>query len=372
MPEDADPYGPAVYQAAADNFRALTDGGAFFQDSQACLYLYELTGNGHSMTGVVAAASVRDYQEERIKKHELTRPDKQTDRVNHIRATMLNTESVMLAYRARPEVDELAQAVQSARPEYDFSDDDGVRHRLWVIRDEATIVALVAAFDKIPVAYVADGHHRSAAAAVVSRTLNRTRRSGADAADTATAAAAPAHDYFLATLFPDNQLRILDYNRVVADLNGLDEATLLRELGASFAIEKTGQRGVRPTQPQETGMYLAGDWFRLTLRRDKYQADDEIASLGVSVLADHALLPLLGIRDPRTDRRIAFVGGARGLEELERRVDNGEMAVAFSLCPITMRQLMTIADSGRIMPPKATWFEPKLRSGLVVYSLRDR
>ena len=362
FPPGADPSSPDIYRAAEANFQALVAAGTFARDEYECLYIYELSAHNRPRTGIVAAAAVADYLDGSIRKHELTRPDKEADRASHIRATMLNVEPVMFAYRYDRNIDKLAKTVTSAQPEYDFFDVDAVRHRFWVVDEPGTVAAIIDAFAAVPATYVADGHHRTAAAATVSRELNRQGRdSGAD----------PGHDYFLAVHFPDNQLKILDYNRLVADLNGLDTGGFLRELAASFTVEKTGSRPVRPKQGAETGMYLAGDWYRLRVRPDKYHAADAMAALGVSILSDLALAPILGITDQRTDRRIAFVGGARCLAELQDRVDRGEMAAAFTLCPVTVQELMTIADTGAVMPPKATWFEPKLRSGLVVYSLAD-
>ena len=362
FPAGTDPCSPAVYRAAAANFQALVDNGTFVRDRQECLYLYELRTGERPRTGIVAAAAVGDYLDGRIRKHELTRFDKEADRANHIRTTMMNMEPVMFAYRYDREIDDLVKTVKSAPPEYDFIDADEVRHRFWIVNETGTIAAIISAFASVPATYVADGHHRTAAAAIVSQEMNN--RGGHNGAG-------PGHDYFLAVHFPDNQLEILDYNRLVADLNSLDTDAFLNRLAASFIIEKTGNRPVRPKQPAETGMYLAGDWYRLTVRPERYNAADVMAALAVSILSDLILRPILDIHDQRTDPRIAFVGGARGSAELQDRVDNGEMAAAFTLYPVSIQELMTVADTGAIMPPKATWFEPKLRSGLVVYSLKD-
>ena len=362
FPEGTDPNGPDVYHAAATNFQALIDNGTFVRDEHECLYIYELSADGKPRTGIVAAAAVEDYLAGRIRKHELTRFDKEADRAHHIRTTMLNVEPVMFAYRHDRKIDDLVNSVKSAQPEYEFIDVDSVQHRFWIIEEPETVAAIIRAFAGIPATYVADGHHRTAAAAIVSEELDREgRHSGAG----------PGHDYFLAVHFPDNELEILDYNRLVADLNGLEPDEFLRELAPVFVVERTGNRPVRPKQRGETGMYLAGAWYRLNARPGTYNPDDIMSALGVSILSDLVLEPILGIRDQRTDPRIAFVGGARGTGELQDRVDSGEMAVAFTLYPVTVRELMTVADSGGIMPPKATWFEPKLRSGLVVYSLED-
>ena len=362
FPPDTDPYSPDIYRAAAANFQALIDDGTFVRDEHECLYIYEMCRNKRPKTGIVAAAAVQDYLDGSIRKHEQTRVDKEADRAKHIRATMLNAEPVMFAYRYDREIDDLTETVKISQTEYDFEDADGVRHRFWIVDDPGAVAALVRAFSRVPATYVADGHHRTAAAAVVCRELNS--EGGYNGSDS-------GHDYFLAVHFPDNQLEILDYNRIVADLNGQDAGMFVQELESSFLVERTGSQPVRPKQHNETGMYLAGNWYRLVVRPGRVDATDARAALGVSILSDLILEPILDIHDQRTDRRIDFVGGARGPEELQRRVDGGEMAVAFTLCPVSVQELMDISDSGRLMPPKATWFEPKLRSGLVVYSLED-
>ena len=362
FPPDTDPHSIEIYRAAATSFQALVDDGTFQRDEHECLYIYEMCRDKRPKTGIVAAAAVADYLDGSIRKHEQTRPDKETDRASHIRTTMLNVEPVMFAYRYDREIEELAKTVKTSQPEYDFIDVDKVRHRFWTVDEPDTIATIIRAFSRVPATYVADGHHRTAAAAIVSRELNRLHgHNGSDL----------GHDYFLAVHFPDNQLEILDYNRLVADLNGLDSDMFLQKLESSFFVEKTGNQPFRPKQHNETGMYLAGNWYRLVVRPGKYAAADVRASLGVSILSDLVLQPILDIHDQRTDRRIDFVGGARGPGELQGRVDSGEMAVAFTLCPVSVQELMDISDTGSLMPPKATWFEPKLRSGLVVYSLED-
>ena len=362
FPSGANPYSPQIYRAAAANFQALIDNGTFVRDEQECLYVYEMVSDKQPRTGVVAAAAVEDYLDGNIRKHEQTRVDKETDRARHIRATMLNVEPVMFAYRYDKDVDSLVKSVKTAPPEYDFLDDDGVRHRFWIVDKPETVAAIIQAFSRVPATYVADGHHRTAAAAIVSRELNQQDRHNG---------AGPGHNYFLAVHFPDNQLEILDYNRLVADLNGLDTDKFLQELERSFLVTKAGSRPVRPKQRNELGMYLAGNWYHLAIGSGKYEAADVMASLSVRLLSKLILQPILAIHDQRTDPRIDFVGGTRGLGELQNRVDSGEMAVAFALCPVSIQELMDISDTGRLMPPKATWFEPKLRSGLVVYSLED-
>ena len=362
FPEGTDPDSPDIYRAAAANFQALIDNGTFVRDEHECLYIYELSADGKPRTGIVAAAAVEDYLAGRIRKHELTRFDKEADRAQHIRTTLLNVEPVMFAYRHDRRIDGLVNSVKSAQPEYEFVDVDSVQHRFWIVEEPETLEAMIRAFAGIPATYVADGHHRTAAAAIVSRELDREGRHNG---------AGPGHNYFLAAHFPDNELEILDYNRLVADLNGLEPDEFLRELAPLFAVDRMGNQPVRPKQRGVTGMYLAGTWYRLSARSGTYDPDDTMSALGVSILSDLILEPVLGIRDQRTDPRIVYVGGARGVGELQDRVDSGEMAVAFTLYPVSVQELMTIADSGRIMPPKATWFEPKLRSGLVVYSLKD-
>ena len=362
FPPGADPYSPEIYRAAAVNFQSLINDGTFTRDEHECLYIYEMCRDKRPKTGIVAAAAVEDYLDGSIRKHEQTRVDKETDRAKHIRTTMLNVEPVMFAYRYDREIDDLVETVKTSQPEYDFDDVDGVRHRFWMVDKPGTVAAIIRAFSRIPATYVADGHHRSAAAAIVSRELNR--QDGYNGAGA-------GHNYFLAVHFPGNQLEILDYNRLVAELNGLDAGMFVRELESSFLVERTGSQPVRPKRHVETGMYLAGNWYRLVVKPGRYDATDARASLGVSILSDLVLQRILDIHDQRTDRRIDFVGGAHGPGKLQDRVDSGEMAVAFTLCPVSVQELMDISDSGRLMPPKATWFEPKLRSGLVVYSLEE-
>ena len=362
FPADTEPDSPEVYRAAAANFQGFVNDETFVRDECECLYIYELTVNRRPRTGIVAAAAVDDYLAGHVRKHELTRFDKEADRARHIRATMLNVEPVMFAYRSDIRVDNLVNSIKSAPPEYDFLDVDAVQHRFWVVDEPETMEAIVRAFAGIPATYVADGHHRTAAAALVSQELNNQGRDNG---------AGREHNYFLAVHFPDDQLTILDYNRLVTDLNGLEPSEFLQKLGPTFTVERVGNHPVKPKQRGVIGMYLTGVWYRLSAQPGTYEPHDTMAALGVSILSDLVLEPVLGISDQRTDPRIHFVGGARGVGELQHRVDSGEMAVAFTLYPVSVQELMTIADSGRIMPPKATWFEPKLRSGLVVYSLKD-
>lgn len=366
FPADTQPDSPEVYRAAAANFQGFVNDKTFVRDECECLYIYELTADRRPKTGIVAAAAVDDYLTGHIRKHELTRFDKEADRARHIRTTMLNVEPVMFAYRSDIRVDNLVNSIKSAPPEYDFIDVDSVQHRFWVVDEPETVEAIVRAFAGIPATYVADGHHRTAAAALISQELDKQGRGNG----VSQKHAGRQHNYFLAVHFPDNQLNILDYNRLVTDLNGLEAREFLQKLGPIFTVERAGSHPVKPKQRGVIGMYLAGIWYRLSARPGAYEPDDTMAALGVSILSNLILEPILDIHDQRTDPRIHFVGGARGVEELQDRVNSGEMAAAFTLYPVSVQELMTIADTGALMPPKATWFEPKLRSGLVVYSLK--
>jgi uncharacterized protein (DUF1015 family) len=360
LPAGVDHYAPEVYRAGRDNFRKLVDQGVYSQDQQECLYIYELTMDGRTQTGIVACAAVEDYMQGRVKRHELTRPDKENDRKNHVRVSMLNAEPVFFAYKADPVLDKTVEGITKGKPVYDFTADDGIRHRFWVLDDKLMIDNIVSVFGKMDATYVADGHHRTAAAALVGNELKQ---------------ANPLHtgreeyNFFLAVHFPDNQLAIFDYNRVVRDLNGHTVETLLQAIAKSFSVKKIGTRQYKPRQLHEIGMYLAGSWYALQANAGTYDDRNPIGVLDVTILSEQILKPVLNIHDLRTDKRIDFVGGIRGLKELERRVDSGEMALAFAMYPVSMQQLMDIADNGLIMPPKVTWFEPKLRSGLVVHSL---
>jgi uncharacterized protein (DUF1015 family) len=359
LPRGIDPHAEEVYQAGNRNFRKLVEDGVFRQDDAECLYLYELTMNGQAQTGIVACAWVEDYLQGRIKKHELTRPDKEEDRKQHIRYSMLNAEPVFFAYRAAASLDNIASGIKLSRPVYDFQTGDGVGHRFWVVVDTSIIDTLIAEFERLTATYVADGHHRTAAAALVGHELSLAKpgHSGSE-----------EYNYFLAVHFPDDQLRIMEYNRVVRDLNGLSPDQFIAAVAREFTVESLGRIRRKPRQLHEITMYLDDAWHVLRPRA-AIDDDDPIAGLDVTLLSRHILEPVLNITDLRRDQRIEFVGGIRGLAELERRVDSGAMAVAFALYPVSMRQLMAIADSGNIMPPKSTWFEPKLRSGLVVHSL---
>ena len=355
---ETDHYSMTVYEAGKDNFQKLINDGVFVQDKEECLYIYELIMDGRSQNGIVGCASVEDYMKGYIKKHELTRPDKETDRKNHVRISMMNAEPVFFAYPANKVLDNIVTAIKQSKPAYTFVADDNIEHRLWVVNDPKQVQSIVEAFEKMPATYVADGHHRTAAAALVGNDLKK---------ENPNHTGNESYNYFLAVHFPDNQLAIMDYNRVVKDLNGHSSQSFLSGLGNSFLVEKKGKEAYRPSRLHEFSMYLEGEWYSLNAKPGTFNDHDPIGVLDVTILSEKILEPLLNIRDLRTDKRIDFVGGMRGLKELERRVNSGEMAVAFALYPVSMKQLIDIADSGQIMPPKTTWFEPKLRSGLVVH-----
>jgi len=346
-----DPYDPAVYAKAAENLKRMVAAGVLTRDATPCYYVYRLTRHGHAQTGLACVASLTDYASNRIRRHELTTPVKEDDRVRQIEAVNAQTGPVMIGYPNTPAIDALLAKAAAGEPEVDVTADDGVRHQLWVVSDGATIDRLTRAFDALPAVYIADGHHRSAAAARVSAARGK-----------------GAAQYFLAVLFPEREMTILDYNRVVKDLNGRGPQQFLAALHKDFTVAEQA-RPVRPAAANEYGMYLAARWYRLTLRADLIPRDDPVGRLPITLLTRNLIEPLLGIRDPRTDKRIDFVGGARGLEELAARVDSGEMAVAFALYPTQMRDLMAVADAGGIMPPKSTWFEPKLADGMVSHVL---
>ena len=354
LPPATDPHAPEVYAKAAENLETMLAAGILARDASPCYYAYRQTMCDHEQTGLVAAASVVDYDSNRIRRHEFTRPDKEDDRVRQIEALNAQTGPVLLAYPASATADALIDAVAQGPAAVDVTADDGIRHQIWVLADAARIAALTAAFDAMKALYIADGHHRSAAA---SRVAAARRQQGRES----------SADSFLAVMFPHHQMKILDYNRVVRDLNGLQETALVARLGAAFTIEDSA-RQVHPARPGEFGMYLAGRWRKLVIKPELIPRDP-VASLDVSLLSDHLLGPLLGITDLRRDQRIDFVGGIRGLAELARRVDSGEMAAAFALHPTRMNQLMAVADNNNVMPPKSTWFEPKLADGLVSHVL---
>jgi uncharacterized protein (DUF1015 family) len=346
-----DPYDKAVYAKANENLKRMIADGVLIRDPKPCYYVYRLTWRGHSQTGIAAAASLADYATNRIRKHELTTPLKEDDRVRQIEAINAQTGPVMSGYPSTPAIDAMLAQAAAGTPEIEVTADDGVRHQLWRIADDAAIKKLTDAFERLPAIYIADGHHRSAAAARVGAA-----RKGEG-----------SHSYFLSVIFPEREMTILDYNRVVKDLNGRSAEQFLAELRKKFTVTASDQP-VRPASSNEYGMYLAGRWYKLSIRPELVPSDP-IGRLPITVLTRNAIEPLLGIQDPRTDKRIDFVGGARGLAELERRVTSGEMAVAFALYPTQMRDLMAVADAGGIMPPKSTWFEPKLADGMINHVL---
>ncbi len=360
LPETMDEHDPEVYRRGSANFQKMIADDIFFTDNSDKLYVYAQTMDGRTQYGIVGCASVDDYMNNVIRKHELTRPDKEEDRKNHIRVSNMNYEPVFFAYPAVDEIDAIVAKVTGGVAEYDFITEDGIGHQLWIINDPQVVNRIIELFAAIPNTYVADGHHRTAAAALVG---NERRKANPNHTGN------EEYNFFLAVHFPDNQLKIFDYNRVVKDLNGRSEAEFLKELEKGFIVQYKGTDEYRPVALHEFSMYLGGKWYALTARPGTYNDDDPIGCLDVTVLSDLILTPVLDITDLRNSKRIDFVGGIRGLGELKRRVDSGEMAVAFALYPVSMKQLIDIADTGNIMPPKTTWFEPKLRSGLVVHSI---
>jgi uncharacterized protein (DUF1015 family) len=354
LPAAVDPYDPAVYAKAGENLRRMIGAGVLIRDDRPSYYVYRLTWRGHVETGFAAVASVAAYGENRIRKHELTTIAKEDDRVRQIEAVQAQTGPVMLAYPTAPEIDALLARAAAGAPEIDVTAAHGVRHQLWVIADDASIAALTRAIDALPALYIADGHHRSAAAERIAKA-----RGGAG-----------SHSYFLAVLLPQSQMTILDYNRVLRDLNGHSADALLAEIGQRYAITPSDQP-VSPQSAGEVGMVLGGRWYRLTLRSEilKKAGDDPVARLPVTLLARNIIEPVFNVTDPRRDKRIDFVGGGRGLGELQRLVASGQMAAAFALYPTQMHDLMAVADAGEIMPPKSTWFEPKLADGMVSHVL---
>lgn len=359
--EDIDEYDPRVYQKAADNFKKFMDEGWLVQDDKENYYLYAQTMNGKTQYGLVVGAAVADYMSGLIKKHELTRCDKEEDRMKHVRVCNANMEPVFFAYPDNARLDEIIKRVAQNEPEYDFiAPIDGFRHQFWIISNEDDIRAITEEFAKIPALYIADGHHRSAAAALVGAELARKDENHTGNEE---------YNYFMAVCFQASQLTILDYNRVVKDLNGLTPEQFINALSKNFIIEKKGSETYKPLCIHNFSLYLDGCWYSLTAKEGTYNDSDPIGVLDVDISTRLILNEILNIQDLRSDKRIDFVGGLRGLEELKKRVDSGEMKAALALYPVSMKQIMDIADSGAIMPPKATWFEPKLRSGLVIHKL---
>lgn len=357
FPEGTSEYDPRVYESAAEQFRKFQEKGWLVQDEEENYYLYAQTMNGKTQYGIVLCAHVDDYMKGVIKKHELTRRDKEDDRMKHVRITNANVEPVFLAYKQSKPLADIIARYAATKPEYDFiAPVDGFGHKFWVIADKADQAVITAEFAKMEALYIADGHHRSAAAARVG-------------AEKGAAEGAGEHDYYMAVCFPAEQLTILDYNRVVKDLNGHTPAELLKALEEDFVVTDKGTDIYHPAAMHEFSLYLEGHWYSLVAREGTYNPNDPIGVLDVDISSRLILDKQLGIKDLRSDKRIDFVGGLRGLEELKRRVDSGEMKLALALYPVSMQQIMDIADSGKIMPPKATWFEPKLRSGLVIHKL---
>lgn len=363
FPEDFNVYSKEVYQKGAENFNKLVESGMMEKDSKENFYAYQITMGDHTQTGLVGCCAIDDYFNDIIKKHELTRPDKEEDRKNHVRYSKVNYEPVFFSYPHVDEVTAIVNASKGKEPLHDITTDDGIRHALWAIDNDQDIQAIVELFEKkVPSIYIADGHHRTAAGALVGKEIRE--------AENGSAEDGKRYNYFMAVLFPDNELKIIDYNRVVKDLNGWTESEFVEKIAQSFDVQEVNGQA-KPGKLHQFGMYMNGKWYQLNAKENTYDNNDPIGVLDVTILSNQVLEPLLGIKDLRTDKRIEFVGGIRGLGELEKRVDSGEMKVAFALFPVSMQQLVDISDNNMIMPPKVTWFEPKLRSGLFVHDLKD-
>lgn len=362
FPVGTDEHAPCVYEKAVENFKKFIQKGWLVKDADEHYYIYAQTMNGRTQYGIVLGASVDDYMTSKIKKHELTRKDKEEDRMKHVRINNANIEPVFLAFHDDEVLQKVISEVTAETPEYDFTAPDGFGHHFWIVKKPEQIKTITDEFAKMPAMYIADGHHRSAAAALVGheKALQNPHHTGKE-----------EYNYFLAVAFPASHLRIIDYNRLVKDLNGLSPAEFLEKLEYNFIVEDKGTEVYHPTGLHNFSLYLMDHWYSLTARPGTYDDNDPIGVLDVTISSNLILRDLLGIEDLRTSKRIDFVGGIRGLEELKRRVDSGEMAAALALYPVSMKQLMDIADTGNIMPPKTTWFEPKLRSGLFIHSLED-
>jgi uncharacterized protein (DUF1015 family) len=361
LADGVDVHSQQVYDKAKENLDQFIQDKVLFQDEEPCYYIYKLVMDGREQTGFICGSSLDDYNNGIVKKHEFTRPEKELDRINHIKTTRAQTGIVFLAYNDNDDAQQLIEDWKSSHePTYDFTAEDGIRHTLWVMDDYAKVATLTRIFyEQVPATYIADGHHRAASAAKVCKELS-------DAGMSITGD--ESFNYFVTCIFPASQLKIMDYNRVVKDLNGMSVDGLLQALNKDFEVEHIGKEQVRPSKPHEFGMYVDGNWYKLTAKPDTF-TNDPIGILDVSMLQNNVLSKLLNINDPRTDKRVDFVGGIRGLGELEKRVDSKDMAAAFSCYPVSIQQLFDIADSGNVMPPKSTWFEPKLRDGLVVYMI---
>lgn len=361
LPEDTDPYATAVYTQAKANFDKLVAAGVLFQDDTEKLYVYRQIWKDYAQTGLVAASSIDDYYSDHIKKHEYTRPKKEQDRIDHMYTSGIHSGPVFLTYKDIGAIDAIIAAIQQHEPDYDFTADDTVQHTLWVVNDKQHIERLIELFaSEVPATYIADGHHRAASSAKVGKRMRE---------ELGEFSGQEPFNYFLSVLFPASQLNIIDYNRVAKDLNGLSKEVFLEVLENQFNLWLM-DAAYAPDQRHQFGMYLDGQWYKLQAKKGSYEGGDPVNSLDVSILQKNVLDEILDIADPRTDDRVDFVGGIRGLQELEKLVDSGEMAVAFSLYPVSIEELMRIADEGMVMPPKSTWFEPKLRSGMVVHQFR--
>ncbi|MGI6320376.1 MAG: DUF1015 domain-containing protein [Bacteroidales bacterium] len=362
LPQGIDEHSQEVYDRVVENYKKFKDNEWLIQDKEDNLYIYGQTMGDHTQYGIVACTHIEDYFNNNIKKHELTRKDKEEDRMIHVRITNANVEPVFFTYPAHQEIDSIMEnIIKNQEAEYDFTSDDGFGHHFWIIDDKATIERIIEIFENdIPSLYVADGHHRTAAAALVGseKKRNNPNHTGKE-----------EYNYFMSVIFPDNQLKIIDYNRVIKDLNGLTEEEFLKKLEEIFEVEKVGIDIYKPEKLHEFSMYMSGEWYKLSAKSHTYDDNDPIGVLDVTVLSVNVLDKILDIKDLRTSNRVDFVGGIRGLGELKRRVDSGEMKAAFALYPVSMQQLINISDTGNIMPPKTTWFEPKLRSGLVIHEL---
>lgn len=359
LPENVDVHSTQVYEKAKENLDEFISQKIMFQDKEPCYYIYELVMNGRSQTGLVCASSCDDYFNGVIKRHEFTRPEKELDRINHIKTTHAQTGIVFLAYNDQEDVQSIIDDwKKSHKPNYDFVSEDGIRHIFWVMDDYAKVSRVTNLFDtEVPATYIADGHHRAASAGKVCLEM---REAGMSITGD------ESFNYFITAIFPASQTKILDYNRVVKDLNELSETEFLKALENDFSIEKIGKEPYKPAQAHEFGMYINHQWYKLTAKEGSFN-NDPVGILDVSILQENILSKILDIHDPRTDKRVDFVGGIRGMKALEQRVDSGDMAAAFSCYPVSIQQLFAIADSGNVMPPKSTWFEPKTRDGLVVY-----
>lgn len=361
LPPSINVHSQAVYDKASENLTKMIQDGVLIQDREPCYYIYELVMNGRSQTGLVCGSSLDDYNRGIIKKHEFTRPEKELDRISHIKTTRAQTGVVFLAYNNVSELDQLiADWKSNHAPEYDFIAEDGIKHTVWVVSDYTKVSRITNLFaDKVPATYIADGHHRAASAAKVAEQLKE-QGIGITGDE--------AFNYFITCIFPANQLKIMDYNRVVKDLNDMSEKEFIEKLGNEFIVELIGSTPYKPQQPHEFGLYIAGNWYKLTAKEGTYPTDP-IGVLDVSILQNNVLSKLLDINDPRVDTRVEFVGGIRGLDGLQKRVDKKEMVAAFACYPVSIQQLFEVADSGQVMPPKSTWFEPKTRDGLVIYKI---